>query len=409
MLRLSAYRRILERMRAGETIYAASKSYEVDEIKDIRDRAAKVARELIGDYGNTSLAGQWMSRHTHPFWRWVEINLPRYFRLFQNATADDAMSGGGRGRAAATAGMGAARTLGKFALRANVLFLMVTLYNRLVWPEEEEALGDARRQLHIILGKRPDGTTISLRFEGALADALKWVNLQDWPHDLMDVIREPNRAAEKLSEAVREPANQLIQRWEPFGKTMFEVGLGRQAWPSIWSEGTAWDLRSRPVRDPAEHVFRTVSADWLWNYVTGKPVRERNVMARVLGKLLVYQTDPGEAAYWQIRQLAIEWKKKEGKGSPGGGDPTDRGNALYYYRRAVGWGDDRAATRWYNRYIELGGTPKGLNQSLERAAPLGSVADRDIDAFLGSLDEHELEILTKAEQWWGRVTVPTAR
>jgi hypothetical protein len=58
-------------------------------------------------------------------------------------------------------------------IKANLLFGAVMLWNMLMFPDEEDELGDAgRRQLHIILGRRDDGTTITLRFQGALSDAL---------------------------------------------------------------------------------------------------------------------------------------------------------------------------------------------------------------------------------------------
>src|SRR5690606_30968624 len=47
--------------------------------------AANLARNLLGDYGNLTVFGDWMRRRMAPFWSWIEINTKRYPRLASNA------------------------------------------------------------------------------------------------------------------------------------------------------------------------------------------------------------------------------------------------------------------------------------------------------------------------------------
>ncbi len=54
-MRLAAFRHFKTRIGNGERgIYAASKKPQIDAIRDDTERAAKLARELIGDDGDLS-------------------------------------------------------------------------------------------------------------------------------------------------------------------------------------------------------------------------------------------------------------------------------------------------------------------------------------------------------------------
>ena len=160
ILRLATYRYLKKRMNANpdEKIYAASKSYEIDQLKSPDEKAAKMARELIGDYGNISHAGQWIREHLIPFWSWVEINSPRYVRLLANSAKET--SGNRRAvakriaqvipgkvaRKGVSVGIYGGVKLYQFALFTT----LVGLYNATFFPEEEEKLSEFERgQLHI--------------------------------------------------------------------------------------------------------------------------------------------------------------------------------------------------------------------------------------------------------------------
>ena len=55
-----------------------------------------------------------------------------------------------------------------------------SLYNAMNFPDEEEELSEyERRQMHLILGRRDDGTIMTVRVQGAFSDALSWFDLQD--------------------------------------------------------------------------------------------------------------------------------------------------------------------------------------------------------------------------------------
>ena len=86
--------------------------------------------------------------------------------------------------------------------------------------------------------------------------------------------------------------------------------------------------------------------------------------------------------------------------------PTRKSNALYYYKQALRWGEPERAARWLQRYRELGGTERGLEQSVRRSAPLGAIAKKDRDAFRASLDAEERQVVQLAEVWYDRTMSP---
>lgn len=397
ILRLSAVRYFDKRLaeNPGEPVYAASRRSEIDAIQDSRQRSAKLARELIGDYGNISKGGVWMRRHLIPFYSWIEINAPRYYRLLKNAPHEGQAQGRGRRLSA----VGAKKT-GMFILKANVLFVLANLWNHLFFPDEEEELGRERRQLHLILGRREDGTIRSLRFEGALSDALEWFNLQDYPSDIADLLANRKDILDQGAEFVKAPVERIVNSWEPFSKTIFETFLKRSTYPTVFEEGASFAARTRPVRDRAEHVARTFSLDRLYNRVTGKPRRRTgNMLDDLMGSILLYSTDPGQAAFWQTRDMVSDYLEESGQ-ERADISPTRRSTALYYWKRAIQWGDEAAAERWEAEYRELGGTDQGMNQSMRLGAPLGGIAQSQHGAFYESLSPRERDIVDQAEEWY---------
>ena len=85
MFRYAAYLYYKGIFTSGGAEYGASKKSEVDALKDPLDKAAKVATELLGDYGNISALGKELRETTIPFYSWLEINFKRYTQLTKNA------------------------------------------------------------------------------------------------------------------------------------------------------------------------------------------------------------------------------------------------------------------------------------------------------------------------------------
>jgi hypothetical protein len=391
VLRLAAYNYFLARVRNGDRVYGASDAAKVDATTDIHRKAALLARELIGDYGGLSKGGQFLRRKMIPFYSWLEINAPRYYRMFKNLAVEGASA---RGRQARTGAV-----LGKKALfltaKMSMLYAAAQLFNHIFWPDEEEELGDiGRRQLHLILGRRADGSIIMVRFQGALSDALSWFNLHDFPEDIKELATGKKSIYQWVGEAPLETVNKLVQGVRPDIKIPMELATGRQLFPEFW--------RPRPIRDKWEHVSRLFSAEHLYRRVAGKPIRGDSVAGRVLNDLanvFSYTADPGETAYHETRTLIRDFLKTENIERPLT-DPTTRANALYYYKQAIKFGDTPAAEKYLNKYKELGGKMKYLQVSIKRAHPTANLPARFRSKFFNRLSEKDRKTIKRATAWY---------
>ena len=120
-LRVAAYRYFLDRIKSGKTTFGASKPSELAMIAKPEDKAAKMSRELLGDYGALSHNGKFIRKYMIPFWSWMEINAPRYVRMMRNTYLEGDTDAAKRvattaGRRAAVGGVAKAA---KFALLAQ--------------------------------------------------------------------------------------------------------------------------------------------------------------------------------------------------------------------------------------------------------------------------------------------------
>lgn len=388
ILRLAAYRYAKQQIAKGENIYWTSKKHEIDAIKDPDAKAAKLAREAIGDYGNISKAGQWLREHMMPFYSWIEVNAPRYVRLLANIPHE----GGGVGKAGRLAGLAGKKTAWKalkLGVKANVLFMLVNLWNKTFFSEEEKELSDLeKKRLHLILGRKDDGSVLSLRFQGALSDALDWLDLQNYVSDAYDIYKGDLDVKKKAQDMAFAPINKIVQAQRPGLKTGLELATGYSLFPDI--------RRPMPIRDRAEHITRLVSMDIVYKYLAGKPTRS---IDRELSNIIIYTSEPGEAAYYTIRSKAFDYLEDQGREAPRF-KPTERQNALYYYKQAVKYGDEKAAKKYKKMYFELGGTKRGLKTSITRSAPLSFMPRKERKQFIKTLDKREKRVLKKAESWY---------
>ena len=396
LLREAAYLRAKELLEQGKTIYWASKPAEINALPDIKDRAAKLSRELIGDYGNLSAHGEKIRHSLIPFWSWMEINLPRYYRLFQNA----ATRGEGGSTAARLAGVGTRKAAGAALGVAEKLFLTqllfasVSAFNHLVHPDEEARLGNNNRGMHIILGSTSDGKVMSVKFQGALADALSWFGLEDWPSSWEKLQDGKMSVGDQLKKMALAGPNKLANAAAPFFKLGAELITGKQVWPDI--------TQPKPIRDRAEHVARFLALDEEYKALTGKPTKG---YLDSLKRTLVYEGDPGEIAYQDTRRLVIDFLKKQGRELPSG-VPTQRANALFYYKQAVRYGDSEAAARYKREYLEAGGKLEGIKKSIDKAHPLAMLPENLRYKFRQSLSPEEQQAFKEGLSWYKQVYQP---
>lgn len=399
LLRLAAARFFREKWQQEPgKFYGVSNKAEIDALDTVEDKAAKLGRELIGDYGNISQAGQYIRRRLIPFYSWMEINAPRYAKLIRNLKHE--------GRTGGAPGVMAWKG-SKLALKASALYTAINMLNYLVFPDEEDDLKEfERRQLHMIIGKREDGEIMTLRFQGALSDALSWFGMESFHHDIKDVITDESSIQKQLVEAAKAAPTKAVFGLRPEPKLLFETLTERKLYPRPFEGGI-------PIRDKVEHVLSTFSLGGIYNRLAGKPSPNADEpwvrgFIHDIATLATYSTAPGESSYYSVKKKVYDYLDEQGHDRPAI-TPTNRSNALYYYRQALKYGDMEAAAKYRKKYQELGGTEAGISKSLKRAHPLAGLPKAERYSFRMSLDESDQRTLREAIEWWRKTYGSRAR
>jgi len=406
LLRYAAYLNYADRLEAGEPMdsigYGAGNRKIVNAITDPKDKAALLARDLLGDYGNVTHLGNMLRKRVLPFWSWQEINAKRYWRLTANAFGEGVGKGlataGGLAATRATA-LGAGVTV-YLGLRMALIYGLIALWNALgPYSDDDDELSDLERnRLHITLGKDADGNIRLVRFQGALSDALGLMGFQDAIAVMREV--EAGRAGygELIAAIAKAPVNRVVSNITPMITTPFELASGVTLWPDVF--------KPRSIRDGWREAFSTFSLDIPYDLVTGAP--SRGAGKRVLEQIAVYKRNPGEEAYNTIRGMTYDWLERE-KGQEGrSAVHTPRSDALYEWKKAQRLGDKEAESKAFLKMRSLGMTPQDRFDAIKRAAPLGALSFIDRNKFKRTLTSRELKALEMADSWYKATFSPGA-
>ncbi|MBF0311460.1 MAG: hypothetical protein HQL56_18245, partial [Magnetococcales bacterium] len=387
-LRYAAYLDYADRMEANEPMtsigYGAASPEMVDGLTDTLDKAALLARSLLGDYGAVSAYGQEIRNKVIPFYSWMEINTKRYARLIANSWGQ---GWGSRARVGTVVGVGITARL---AIRMALLYGLVSLFNNLFHGDDEDELDIMdRTQLHLNLGKDATGQIRLLRFQGSLSDFTGWFGFGDAVAAFSEIQKGRASMADVMKAVAKAPFNKMASGITPVIKLPFELAAGMSFWPDIFNP--------RPIQDEGRHILRLFSLENEYDFLFGKPSRG---YGRSLAETVVSKRDPGEVSYNTIKSLAAKWNERE-RGIDGVSTITSpRANALHDFKRAKRYGDVKAEQQAREAMRRLGVTPEDMHQSIMRANPLGGIALKDRMAFTRTLTPREKEILRRANDWW---------
>jgi hypothetical protein len=339
-----------------------------------------------------------------PFYSWIEINAPRYAYMLRNSKYEDA---GAPGRVVAVGVKKAIWGATKYALKASMLYGLIHIWNHLMFPDEEEELGESgRRQLHIIIGRRDDGSIMTIRFQGALSDAMSFFGLEDFPRDVKDVVEGSRTITEKIVDAGKALVNRAWQAVRPEIKMAADVSTGMTTYPDVF--------RPMPIRDRLEHVLRTFKLDSIYRAALDRPAPGKDSDSPVarkvehllgdLRRMLVYDTDPGVQAYYDTRRMVFEWQAKQGDERARLASPTNASNALYWYKQAMRYGDLKAADHYLDLYYaQYNGTPKKLEASIRAAHPLSGIKKVKRYDFRRTLTPAQEETVQRGIEWYRKI------
>jgi len=399
-LRLAAYRYVRKMIESGKNPYGASNRRAVEALRNsktmsIDDRAAKVSRELLGDYGARTETGQFIREHVVPFWSWIEINLPRYYRMFTNAPFEG--NKGGKGRVAAAAVAKGALLAGKRTIQASAFLMAVDLWNRFgadrLYPGVYDEMDEDTRQNRIILHRDSEGNIITLRAQGAFSDVLSWADLESPTNKVEDFITGEKGIKDLGKDAVNALVNNAVGAIGPQYKWVGEVVSKKQLYPDI--------LNPRNIRDRGEYIAKQFEVDPVYRWLAKIP--SRGLQDEVMNAV-VYKQSAGEGAYFKSLRLIDGYiEKMGGTVNKAGYTPSERSNALYYYKKAVRYKDRAAAKKWKEEYERLGGRMTDINKSARGQNPFAKIPERHRAGFLQSLSEKDRKVFESAASWYSTI------
>jgi hypothetical protein len=397
VLRLSAYEHFLTELGKGKELFGASNQEIVKAVPEVDRRAALLARELLGDYGNLTEMGNHIRKRLIPFYSWMEINAPRYVRLVKNLPAEGRAESTHFGR---NLGFVVGHRAATLPIKMGIFYVAAQGFNAFMGAMldiDDDEVARANKQLKIIVGKTDDGIVRTMRFQGAFSDFLAWVGLDDWPYDVQRLARGEKGASDMLVDAIKAPVNKIGMGLTPMIKVPVEQFFGLEVYPDVF--------RPRPMRDRAEALARLFSVEMPYRMLAGKPRRGSDWVDKYLNDALSvvsYESDPGEAAYWDTMSAVHEFKDGFGaRYTPR--MPNDKGAALYQYKKARRIGDAQAMQRYLEKYIELGGDEKSMEKSVDLMDPLASIPKDKRQEFIDGLSPQQKTLLKKADEWYENV------
>ena len=394
ILRYAAFLNYSERLAAGEDMksigYGASFKPVIDAIDDNEIRAAKLARDLVLDYGDVSVHGQWLRRYIVSFWSWMERNTVRYNRLISNAYYRGGIGEGLRAGGVIAAGVGL-RSSVWLTSKMVAIWAGFALFNLLNGEDDDDDLSDEdKARMHLYFGKAEDGSPRYMRVNGALGDYVSWLGFPD----AISVLQEFDQGRADWGDVTWAIAgasiNRIINGVTPIISTPFKVASGYTFYPDV--------MEPVPIRDQWRELFRTVGFEHEYDHVFGKP--NRGWMNTVREIAMTTRREPGEIAYNAIRDKTYNWLEKEKGYSGAAFRSTPRSEVVYAYRQAVRMGDEKAEAAAFERMKALGMRRDDLKEAIKNAHPLAAVSVRDRRKFLATLSPSDRGQLTKAIDWY---------
>ena len=355
-LRYASYLHFKKELQAGTLKhYAGSKREVVDALREemgVDEAAAHLARNLLGDYGDMTVFGDYLRRKSIPFWSWNEINLKRYPRMIRNA-----VQAGQKGQAAIPAAILTAKYMSRLAYMYGALWV----WNNLINPDPEDELSRYdRANPHVNLWRNDDGTMTVFRNVGALGDYMEWFGFNSLMSLAPEFFAEQITGTDIAGEIWKDPFNKIAGGWNPLAKTTIETMAGMSAFPDAfqWRTVDRWEhaFGLFGLQEEARGVRGLVTGD-------GSTMRPNYLQRWVTGVV-----DPRRTAIHQMYDLRAKFLKKQGKAIPSFG-----GTSPFKNIREAGYNGNYEAFKKARRtYLKSGKTYENFKRSLGYLDPIAS-------------------------------------
>ena len=400
ILRYTCYLSYLEQMKKNNGSpdnWGASVPAEVMSLPDIRDRAFKMSNELLGAYDQVSKTGKSIRDFTVPFYSWLEVNAKRYYQLLKNGLFSDA-PGDFTARFLKGQLMNApyyAYKLGKTYFFVNLLTMLISAFNHLVWPDDEDKLPpDVQERPHITLGHDPStGEVLYFERVGALLDNLEWFGQENSPFlpfakDIRDILDGKQNFTDFVAKLVISPLNKAINAVNPIIKTPAELATGKSLYPDI--------TRPRNISDAGRYIAQSLGLSWPYKAITDEP----HSNWKEFKNLFAYSADADEAAYFYALGLVRQFSERVLGKKTYAFSSTRRGEVLRKLKTSLRLGDRERVQRYLREYYRLGGDSKGLKTSMRNMNPLHGLNKKEQEQFLRWLSQDDRKYFSRANKYF---------
>ncbi|MBQ9564617.1 MAG: strawberry notch family protein [Synergistaceae bacterium] len=439
LLRYAAYlffKKDMEKHDGVPTRWGASRPEEVMALKDIRDRAFKMANELLGAYDEVTRSGRDMRASWIPFYSWKEVNFKREVQMFRNlakgrswldADIRLALGRGGAGGGGPKDPTGGALPSGEdgerfhwtsllgYAMRAPTIALraaailatnfwfwgMMYLFNSMVHGEEERRLPqDLQERPHVVTGSNPaTGEVYYFDRIGALPDFLENFGLDQFVTDLRQIWNGQKTWGQFLKQIPEGMTSAFWNGMNPLVKMPSEMMLGRTGFPNVF--------KPRAIRDRLDYLASGLGLKWpvaaIRSLIEDKAGPDFWSLDH-LRDFISYTARPKLEAYYHILDLKRQYQENVLGTTYDGFATTKRGYALGQAKTAMRYGDFKKAQRWIDRYYELDGTLQGFKTSVNALDPLAGLSKADRADFEDWLTEQDKKYLEMAEEYYDEMS-----
>jgi hypothetical protein len=384
----------------------ASVKKEIKSITDVRDRAAKLANDVIGAYDDVSILGKYMADRIMPFYRFYEVNMKRYFRMTMNTFRYDpdlmASQGSRFAKQAKQFGKWGAFTTYKVAKTMIGLGifqgLMLTLFNNLFAGDDEDKLPeDVKRKPHLtipgwVFG---DDNLHYITDLGSFSEFLSYFGLDyGVMNDIKDIATGRLDVNDYLKNAAKSSVFDVVTGSMP-GVQLVIAALGGV---------TLYPDPTKPVqiKDTLEYLADQVGMKDEYTAIAGLPMPEGQYSQQFIQSIFKEIT-PGEAAVWDAYDLVDKYRQLNNLGerySTKYDYSTEEGKrhlAAYNYKVAIKMQDKDAAEKYLAEYIAYGGTGKKFDSVMKWWYPAAGLSKDEKEGFEQWLSEDDEDWTTYSD------------
>lgn len=370
VLRYAAYKLALEKINKGETFYWASRKSSIDAIQDVRQRAAKLAREAYGDYGNISASGKDLRKFAIPFYSWLEINMGTTLRLIKNANTPAVQKA--LVRSAIMRGIPSIVVrIGLANMKLLLFTAMVQAWNRYMFEMvggDDDAAEKLRRVnmkgMQILVGMDDKGIVKAIPVAGAFYDFVDFFGIPGAISDVERLMIGKGEGWDVLKGVGSQILNRSSQMVNPFPKAGVELVNKESYFPDI--------NNPIPFDDRYEYFANMLTLKDEYNYfLTDKPKKESYLSRKWNNSLLLREFDPEILAYYEAKHIISDYTGKKNEGAPSPTNETDiaKNKAARYYAMNMRFKNYEAADKNLMDYMILGGKYKDLHAKIKNADP----------------------------------------